>query len=136
MINATALIALGASGLSNSSSVSFAYTDVVDTFSFNVRGTQPAVPNYPNACANAAGAIPVYVVATPAVNYDPPNYQGNILGAIPVNVTTISANPNAIPINIVATPTPSGGNDQGVITNAIPVYYSSANNAMPVWNAS
>jgi hypothetical protein len=90
---------------------------------------------YPNTCANAAGAIPVYVVATPPVNYDPPNTTENIAGAIPINMTTLVLHPNAIPVNVVSSPT-TNGNDQGVITNAIPVYASTTANAMWTWNAA
>jgi hypothetical protein len=80
---------------------------------------------YPNDRTNPAGAIPVYLSSSPK--------------AIPIQVFSGAATPNSgpIPIRIVAGPgTPPIGNDQSNDNNAIPVYESTAANAMPVWDAT
>ena len=91
---------------------------------------------YPSANTNAAASIHVYVVGTQVLDYNPPNTQDNAAGAIPINLTTLDAFPDAIPIRIVAG-AGSGpfGSDQGNDANAIPVFYSDRWDSMPVWNA-
>jgi hypothetical protein len=91
---------------------------------------------YSDSNTDVSASIPVYLVASQTLNYDPPNTQDNISGAIPVNLTTLGAIPNAIPIRIVSGtgPGPTWGNNQGIDTNAIPIFYSGRADAIPVWN--
>lgn len=101
--------------------------------------------NYPNDRRNADGAIPVYIVAGPGIPDSSgrlPNIQNNANGAIPINMLAgppTTPNSGAIPVRIVAGPgTPVNGkfpSDQGQDAGAIPVYNSTASNAMPVWQA-
>jgi hypothetical protein len=94
---------------------------------------------YPTARNNAAGAIPVYIVAAPPVNPFPPNAQTNILGAIPVTMVAAPVVPNAgaIPVRVVAGPgTPPFASDQAQNDGAIPVYLSVSVKAMPVWRVN
>jgi hypothetical protein len=95
----------------------------------------PAI-KYPNDRTNRAGAIPVYIVATPPVGPPWPNKQNN--GAIPVSFGTAPTTPNsgAIPVRIVTNtgPGPEWPSDQGQDDGAIPVYNSPA--GMPVWDAT
>jgi hypothetical protein len=95
------------------------------------------VTNYPNDRRNAAGAVPVYVVAPPT-NPPWPNAQNNPNGAIPVNFVAAptTANAGAIPVRIVAGsgPGPKFPNDQGNDAGAIPVYDDA--DGMPVWAAA
>lgn len=89
----------------------------------------------PSDNANAGASIPVYVVAAQVLDYDPPNTQDNAAGAIPINLTTLGARPDAIPIRIVSGTGSSWGSDQSNDLNAIPVFYSDRWDAIPVWNA-
>jgi hypothetical protein len=73
----------------------------------------PTNPPYPNAQNNIGVAIPVVTASVPPTT--------DLAGAIPVRV--VSA--------------PGVGpwvNDQGLNTGGIPVYESTAANAMPVWH--
>ena len=82
---------------------------------------------YPNDRTNAAGAIPVYVVAGPGG------------GAIPVNFMAGAGSPASGPVPVYVTGgpgTPPIGSDQGNPNNAIPVYISGAGDAMPVWDVA
>ena len=90
---------------------------------------------YPSDNQNAASSIPVYLVGTQVLDYDPPNTQDNVAGAIPINLTSLDVFPNAIPIRIVSGTGSSWGTDQGNDANAIPVFYSDRWDAIPVWNA-
>jgi hypothetical protein len=92
---------------------------------------------YPNDRRNPAGAIPVYMVATPPVGPPWPNKQNN--GGIPVNFVPVgnAAANGPIPVRVVATggaPDAEGRwpNDQAIVSGAIPVYNSPA--GMPVWS--
>jgi hypothetical protein len=93
---------------------------------------------YSNERDNAAGAIPVYIVATPIRNLNPPNEQDNVQGAIPIQMVAPSTSPTAgaIPVRVVGD-TSSGPwpSDQGQDAGAIPVYISASPKAMPVWDA-
>jgi hypothetical protein len=95
-----------------------------------------AAIKYPNDRTNPAGAIPVYMVATPPPGPPWPNKQNN--GAIPVNFISVgtSAASGPIPVRIVANtgPGPEWPSDQGQDAGAIPVYNSPA--GMPVWDAT
>ena len=79
---------------------------------------------YPSDNQNAAASIPVYVVGTQSLDYDPPKTQDNVAGAIPINLTSLDVFPNAIPIRIVAGTGTSWRSYQGNDANAIPVFYS------------
>jgi hypothetical protein len=80
---------------------------------------------YPNDRTNPAGAIPVYFSSGPK--------------AIPIKTFSSSAGRNfgPIPVRVVAGPgSPPIGSDQGDDNNVIPVFESTASNAMPVWDAA
>jgi hypothetical protein len=83
----------------------------------------PYAVKYPNDRTNPAGAIPVFLSADPK--------------AIPIQIFAGATGRNfgPVPVRIVAGPgTSPFGNDQSVNNNAIPVYESTAANAMPVWS--
>lgn len=103
-----------------------------------LNGVSPSVARtYPNDNTNAYGSIPVYLVDSQSFNSDPPNAQNVVGAAIPINLTTLDAFPNAIPIRFVSGTGagPTWGSDQGLDTNSIPVFYSGLPNAQPVWDA-
>jgi hypothetical protein len=81
---------------------------------------------YPNARNNPAGAIPVYVVAGAGGKAIPANF---LVGA------TVGPDFGPFPVR-VALAGGGGGSNQGVDANAIPVYLSTAANAMPVWDTA
>jgi hypothetical protein len=81
---------------------------------------------YPTARDDPAGAIPVYIVAAPDGKAIPVNFLvgapvGPDFGPIPVRVVLGAG---------------SGGSDQGNDASAIPVYLSTAADAMPVWDTA
>jgi hypothetical protein len=94
-----------------------------------------ALYRYPNDRTDPAGAIPVYIVAAPTQPPYPSNQDG---GAIPVIFGPVGGiNAGPVPVRILAAgggpPWPS---DQGQDAGAIPVFNSTAANAMPVWDAT
>ena len=98
----------------------------------------PSAIKYPNDRRNPEGAIPVYIVAAP-VKPPWPNNRGNSAAAIPIifGAQPVSPNVGPIPVRVVAgAGTAPFGSDQGIDNNAIPVYESTAANAMPVVNVA
>jgi hypothetical protein len=93
---------------------------------------------YPNARNNPDGAIPIYIVPTPAPGPPWPSKQNT--GAIPISMGAAPTTPNAgaIPVWIVTGPNAPDAegrwpNDQHNPAGAIPAYYSAG--GMPVWDA-
>ena len=87
------------------------------------------------------GAIPVYIVGAPPPDSTPPNTQGNILGAIPVNFTVVQptvAYAGPIPVRVVAAPPllTDWPSDQTQDNGAIPVYNTTGPKAIPVWRVN
>lgn len=111
---------------------------------------------YPNAQNQAAGAIPVYEVASIGLNGAIPVYlvsQPTISALFPNDQGTSVAgvNQGAIPVRVVASPGTAHGSNQGVDANAIPVFVvaggesksktypnaiTNAGGAIPVWRVN
>jgi hypothetical protein len=93
---------------------------------------------YSNDRRDPTGAMPVYLVAAPAPG--PPWPSDQLTGGIPVIFGLVGITPNSgpIPVRIVSGtgPGPKWPSNQGDDGGAIPVYNSTALNAMPVWDAT
>jgi hypothetical protein len=91
---------------------------------------------YSNDRRDPTGAMPVYMVAAPAVG--PPWPSNQLTGGIPVSFQAVGISPNSgpIPVRIVAGtgPGPRWPSNQGDNAGAVPVYNSPA--GMPVWDAT
>jgi hypothetical protein len=88
---------------------------------------------FPSDRTNPAGAIPIYLVAPPAIRGG--TAQNNPGGAIPIFITVAPTNPNsgAIPVRIVAAtgPGPKWSNDQSNDLAACPAFEDPT--GIPVW---
>ena len=89
---------------------------------------------FPSDRMNPAGAIPIYLVAPPAVFGG--TAQNNAAGAIPIFMTVAPLTPNsgAIPVRIVVGPSPGPkwSSDQSNDAAACPAYEDPL--GIPVWS--